>query len=248
MKKIIFVVLLCFFQLSLFAETITFSADSMTGQTGDSSTTSLNGHAYVKTDSMEISADKIELAGDDYDKIIAEGNISGKNIESQLEFTCETMEYDRNTKVALLKGTVNLVDVENDVKASAQIIEYNQDTNIAVLQIQVNLKQKDNVCTGAYAVYQKEAQILDISGNAIVKQGKDTFRAQQITFNLKTEDITLAGNVKGTVTDESKKKSEPAKTDSGTKADEKNQTEPEKKPEPEEKMTEEKVSEEKTEG
>lgn len=228
MKKCVLILLLCLFQLSLFAETITFSADSMTGQTGDFSTTSLDGHAYVKTDSMEISADKIELTGEDYDKIIAEGNITGKNIESQLEFTCETMEYDRNTKVALLKGTVNLVDVENNVKASAQIIEYNQDTNIAVLQIQVNLQQKDNVCTGAYAVYQKEAQMLDISGNAIVKQGKDTFRAQQITFNLKTEDITLAGNVKGTVTDDGKKKSESEKnTESKVTPDEQTKDESE---------------------
>lgn len=211
MKKIIFTsILFLFFCAASFAETITFSADSMTGQTGDSSNTAtvLDGHAYVKTSSMEISAERIELSGDDYNNITAEGYVTGKNLDSKMEFECETMEYNRETKVASLKGNVKLKDPENNVDASAQIIDYNQDTEIAVLQIQVNLTQKNNVCKGAYAVYQKKAQLLDISGNAEVKQDKDVFRAQQITLNLDTQNITLAGNVKGTVNDAGKKSEE----------------------------------------
>jgi len=193
--------------ISASAETITFSADSMTGQTGNSSSsaTVLDGHAYVKTSSMEISAERIELSGDDYNIITAEGFVTGKNLNSKMEFQCESMEYTRDTKIASLKGNVKLKDPENDVSATAQIIDYNQDTEIAVLQIQVNLTQKNNICTGAYAVYQKTAQLLDISGNAEVKQDKDVFRAQQITLNLDTQNITLAGNVKGTVNDSGKK-------------------------------------------
>ncbi len=207
-RKITLVLLLALFLLSFsFAETIIFSADSMTGQTGNSSSSStvLDGHAYVKTSSMEISAEKIELSGDDYNIIIAEGYVTGKNLDSNMEFQCETMEYNRDTKIASLKGNVNLKDPENDVVATAQIIEYNQDTENAVLQIQVNLTQKNNICKGAYAVYQKKAQLLDISGNAEVRQDQDVFRAQQITLNLDTQDITLAGNVKGTVNDSGKK-------------------------------------------
>jgi lipopolysaccharide export system protein LptA len=207
-RKITLVLLLALFLLSFsFAETIIFSADSMTGQTGNSSSSStvLDGHAYVKTSSMEISAEKIELSGDDYNIIIAEGYVTGKNLDSNMEFQCETMEYNRDTKIASLKGNVNLKDPENDVVATAQIIEYNQDTENAVLQIQVNLTQKNNICKGAYAVYQKKAQLLDISGNAEVRQDQDVFRAQQITLNLNTQDITLAGNVKGTVNDSGKK-------------------------------------------
>ena len=211
MRKILFtsILFLCFCAAA-FAETITFSADSMTGQTGNSSNTAtvLDGHAYVKTSSMEISAERIELSGDDYNNITAEGYVTGKNLDSKMEFECETMEYNRETKVASLKGNVKLKDPENNVDATAQIIDYNQDTEIAVLQIQVNLTQKNNVCKGAYAVYQKKAQLLDISGNAEVKQDKDVFRAQQITLNLDTQNITLAGNVKGTVNDAGKKSEE----------------------------------------
>ncbi len=91
--------------------------------------------------------------------------------------------------------------MENEVKAQAQIISYDQNADIAVLQVKINLTQKDNVCSGSYAVYYKKEQILELSGNAQIKQKEDTFRAQHITLNMETQDITLGGNVKGTVTD-----------------------------------------------
>ena len=199
---------------ALFAEKISFSAGNMSGQAGDSSaTTTLTGGAFIQTSSMEITADEIELSGDDYRFINARGNISGKNLETKMEFTCDSMSFDRQTKVAMLQGNVHLVDIENDVKADAQIIEYSQNTNIAVLQININLTQKKNVCTGSYAVYQKNEQMLEISGNAQVKQDEDVFRAQQITLNLETQKITLSGNVKGSVTEAAKKEEEQNATD-----------------------------------
>ncbi len=207
MNKKTFALVLCLFAASvLHAEKISFSAGNMSGQAGDSSaTTTLTGGAFIQTSSMEISAEEIELSGDDYRFINARGKISGKNLETKMEFTCDSMSYDRQTKVAVLQGNVHLVDTENDVKADAQIIEYNQDTNIAVLQIDINLTQKKNVCTGSYAVYQKNEQMLEISGNAQVKQDQDVFRAQMITLNLDTQNITLSGNVKGSVTETAKK-------------------------------------------
>lgn len=201
-KTIILITLLFTFSLSLNAETIVFSANKMTGQAGNSNTTtSLSGNAYIKTESMEIQADDVELSGDEYRYIKASGNITGKNLQSNMDFTCDSLEYDRTTKIALLKGNVKLDDKDNEVKAEAQIIEYNQDTEVAILQVQIKLTQEDNVCSGSYAVYYKITQLLELSGNAQVKQKEDVFRAQQITLDMNTQDITLDGNVKGKVTD-----------------------------------------------
>lgn len=208
-KKELFISGFLFLSLSLFAEKISFSANSMTGQAGNSnSTTRLTGSAFIVTETMEITSDYIELSGDDYRFIKAEGNVSGKNTQTNMEFTCNQLEYDRTTKVASLKGNVKLVDVDNNVRADAQMIDYNQDTNIAILQIKINLTQKDNVCTGEYAVYQKNEQLLELSGNAQIKQKEDTFRAQHITLNMDTQEITLDGNVKGSVKDTKEKKTE----------------------------------------
>lgn len=210
MKKIY--LLLAVFSLSslCFAEKIEFSASSMSGKTGgESGTTSLSGNAFIKTESMEIKADTIELSGEEYRYITAKGNVNGVNQESHMEFTCNIMKFDRITKIARLEGNVSLDDKDNDVNAKAQIIEYNQELDIATLQIQINLTQKDNLCTGAFAVYHKADQLLELSGNAQVKKGEDTFRAQYITLNMETQDITLGGNVRGSVKD-TKEKDEPA--------------------------------------
>lgn len=186
-------------------EEITFSGDSMRGSVSSSSDSSkesftvLSGNAVVKTSTMEIRADSIELTGDDFNIIKARGNISGTNTESELEFKAQTLEYDREQKIVTLTGDVELKDLKNDVTAKAQIIEYDQNTDVAIMQIDVELKQRENVCTGAYSVYRKKEQTLDLSGNASVKQKDDMFRAQSISFNMDTEEIVLDGNIRGTV-------------------------------------------------
>lgn len=202
MKKVfLFLVLISLSSLS-FAEKIEFSADSMSGKTGgESGTTSLAGNAFIKTDSMEIKADTIELSGEEYRYITALGNVQGINQESHMDFNCNTLKFDRVTKIARLEGNVSLVDKDNDVNTKAQIIEYNQELDVATLQIQINLTQEDNICSGAFAVYHKAQQLLELSGNAQVKKGDDTFRAQYITLNMETQDITLGGNVRGSVKD-----------------------------------------------
>ena len=194
--KNLFFTAVCFCAASLLcAEKITFTADSLTGTAGSKTdTTRLQGNAFVKTETMEITADSIELSGENFRYIIAEGMVTGKNTESQMDFTCGKMHYDRQTKIANLEDSVHLVDIQNNVTADAQIIEYNQSTEIAVMQINITLKQKD--------------KMLDMSGNPKIVQGEDTFRAQEITLDLDTQEITLDGRVSGTVTDTKKEKSE----------------------------------------
>ncbi|MCI5830282.1 MAG: LptA/OstA family protein [Treponema sp.] len=191
-----------FFLLSSAAwcEKITFSANKMSGVAGDkNSSTSLKGNAKVNTKNMIINADYIELSGKDFRMIKAEGNVNGKNTESNLDFNCGRLIYDRETKIATLENDVKLTDIENEVVAQAQIIEFNQDTEIAVMQIKINLTQKDNVCTSAYAVYKKKEQILEMSGNPKIIQDGDTFRAQTIKLDMDSQEITLSGRVKGSV-------------------------------------------------
>ena len=207
MKKTSCISIFLFFLLTIpvSGEKITFSANSMTGKVGDKSDKSvLKGEAYVLTDTMEISADSISLSGKDFRFIEAEGSVKGKSMESQLEFTCKKLSYDRESKIARLSDNVDLTDIKNNVKAKAQLIEYNQNTDIAIMQIDINLTQKDNVCTGAYAVYRKKEQLLELSGNSQIKQGNDTFRAQEITLDLDSQEITLDGRVKGSIIDERK--------------------------------------------
>ncbi len=201
-KKPLIFLFSAFLSLFVYAEEITFSADSMTGTAGSKSdTTTLSGSAAVQTQSMQINADLIELSGTDYRFITATGNVSGIISESQMDFSCGKLKYDRNTKIAQLEDSVHLIDKPNDVTADAQIIEYNQENNTATMQIEITIKQKNNVCTGTFAIYKKADQLLELSGNPQIVQGSDNFRAQEIILNLQTQEITLDGRVKGSITD-----------------------------------------------
>ena len=195
----------------------------MSGTAGSKSdTTLLEGNAAVQTSTMQIQADSIELSGEDFRFITATGAVSGSITDSQMDFACGKLRYDRQTKIARLEDAVHLVDIANEVTADAQIIEYNQTNETAVMQIEITIKQKDNVCNSAFAIYKKNEQLLEMSGNPRIKQGSDSFRAQEITLNLQTQKITLDGRVKGTVTD-----SKPAPASSGTtEPDATNQTAP----------------------
>lgn len=187
---------------------IIFSGDSMQGRvsnskkSGEKNSTLLSGNAFIKTSTMQINADSIELSGEDFDTIKAKGNIKGVNSESELEFTADTLEYSNDSKLVILSGNVELKDVKNSVTAKAQIIEYDQNTDVAIMQIDVELTQKQNVCSGAYSIYRKKEQTLELNGNASVKQGKDNFRAQSIKFNMETEEIVMDGNIRGSVVNE----------------------------------------------
>ena len=213
MKKLISIIF-ALVPSMIFCEEITFTADFMSGTAGSKTdTTTLEGNATVQTSSMNISADAIELSGENFRFITATGTVSGSITESQMDFTCGKLKYDRQTKVAQLEDAVHLVDVANEVTADAQIIEYNQNSETAVMQIEITLTQKDNVCTSAFAIYKKSEQKLEMSGNPKIQQGTDSFRAQEITLNLETQEITLDGRVKGTVSD-----SKPAKAETDTES------------------------------
>lgn len=218
-KKSFLISILIFFSLSVInAEEISFSANKMTGSTGENSEyTKLTGKAYIKTDTLEINADEVTLSGKEFRFITAKGNISGKNTESAFDFTCQQLEYDRDTKLATLKGNVTLIDKDNDVTASAQIIEYDQETEIAFMQINVKLIQKKNTCTGANAIYKKAEQTLELSGSPKIIKDKDTFMANEIFLNMDTEEIVLDGKVRGSVTDSSSTNNEEQKNTSKPK-------------------------------
>jgi lipopolysaccharide export system protein LptA len=180
-----------------------FSAKKMSGSMKkDQDYTKLSGAAKIKTSSMEIDAETIELYGKDFRFIKAQGGVHGVQEEDGLVFSCDTMEYDREEKIALFTGAVVLEDTENEVVAKAQRIEYREEDAIALMQVDVELTKEDSVSTCAFALYRKEEKLLEMTGNPQVVQGDDTFRAQEIIFNLDTEEITMDGRVQGTVTEE----------------------------------------------
>ncbi|WP_428770963.1 LptA/OstA family protein [Treponema sp. HNW] len=187
------------------SNTITFSADSMSGTTKENSEyTLLKGNAAIKTNTMELNADSIELSGTEYRKIKALGSVKGVYSDGGFGFTCNSLRHDRETGITVLEGSVFMDDTENKVEAKAEYIEYNKKNETAFIQINTEIKQEDAVCTAAFAVYRKKQRILELNGAPKIVEGSNVFRAQEIVFNLDTKEIVLDGKVSGSVTDTKK--------------------------------------------
>ncbi|MDR2898300.1 MAG: LptA/OstA family protein, partial [Spirochaetaceae bacterium] len=160
-------------------DVIYFKADRMNGSVAsDSEYTKLTGSAWIESSALEVYADTIELSDTNFRYIIAFGGIRGRELESGFDFTCNSLRYDRKTKIALLEGDVTMDDPDNEVVAAASRIEYDQNTETAVMQIDVHITQKTTVCTSAFAVYRRKDEMLELMGNPIVVRESDTFRGQ----------------------------------------------------------------------
>ena len=200
-KIAFFLFFICFFSKG-FSATINFKANSMKGSIGENNqNTTLIGNAWIETDTMELFADKITLQGDNYDFIIAEGNVKGSYKDSGFSFSCDILEFNQSSDIVILKNNVFLEDPENQLVAKAKIIEYDNKLEIATMQVNVEITHKDSVCYSTLAIYKKKDQLLDLSGNPKILQGKDTFSAQEITLNKNSEEILLDGKVSGYVID-----------------------------------------------
>ena len=115
----------------LFSDTISFKANSMAGSIGENNTsTVLKGNAWIENEDLELFADEISLRGDNYDFITATGNISGRYKTSNFAFSCNYLEYDKNTGIVILKENVKIDDTENELSATASVVEY--DKNLVV--------------------------------------------------------------------------------------------------------------------
>jgi lipopolysaccharide export system protein LptA len=195
--------LLClvfFLPLPAAADTFTFKADHMSGgRASGKEITVLLGNAEVRSDKILLKADRIEIQGNDSQFIDCSGEVWGREEEKDILFRTERLRYDRKLKILRMEGNSTLEDKENEIVAKGRFIEYDDEAEITVFQISVRLFKNDMVCRSEYAVYRRPEKLLDLSGFPVVYKKDDEFRADRIRVDLDTEDVTMEGEVTGSI-------------------------------------------------
>jgi lipopolysaccharide export system protein LptA len=200
LKRISPLLFLLFIPLSLWGENFSFKADHMSGSRASGrEMLVLTGHAEVHSDTLLLRADRIELQGKDNEFIDCVGNVWGRDEKKDIIFQSDRLRYDRTMKIARLEGNSTLEDRQNEVVAKGRFIEYNDTTEIAVFQVAVRLFKESIVCRSEYAVYRRGVQTLELSGFPVVFKKEDQFRAERIRVDLNTEDVSMEGEVSGSI-------------------------------------------------
>jgi len=183
------------------ADTFTFRADKMSGSRAlGRETTILTGNAEVRSNTILLRADRIEIQGDDNQFITCIGNVWGFEEEKNILFFTDRLRYDRQLKIARLEGNSTLEDRKNEIVARGRFIEYDDENEITVFQISVRLFKDDLACRSEYAVYNRKDKLLDLTGFPVVYKKDDEFHANKIRIDLETDDVTMEGAVTGTIT------------------------------------------------
>jgi len=200
-KTVLFlIVFITFTAGSAGADTFTFRADRMSGSKAlGRETTILVGNAEVRSDSLVLQAQRIEIHGDNNQFIDCSGGVKGIEEEKEIVFQADRLRYDRKLKIARLEGNASLEDKKNEIVSRGRFIEYDDRAELAVFQISVKLFKDDMVCRSEYAVYRRTEKLLDLSGFPVVFKKDDEYRADRIRVDLDTDHVTMEGSVAGTI-------------------------------------------------
>ena len=186
--------------MPLWAETFSFKANKMIGsRASGQETLTLSGGAEVRSDSILLKADQIEIRGKNNEFIDCVGNVWGMEEDKNIIFQTDRLRYDRTLKIARLEGNSTLEDRKNEVVVKGRFIEYNDSNETAVFQVAVRLFKESIVCRSEYAVYRMDEQVLDLAGFPVVYKKDDEFRADRIRVDLDTEDVSMEGTVYGSI-------------------------------------------------
>ncbi len=204
MKKILTICMLFFLNSLAFSkEGLTFGCDQSESSFAEhNKRTTLVGNAFVNTDNLDITSDKIELYGKDYRFASCSGGVKIHNTKENFRITSEKLLYDDDKKEATVTGNAIMKDVENEMIIKGGFIKYFEETSITLIQIKVRIINEDLVCRSEFAEYNSDKNTLVLTGDPIVYKGEDVFRASIISINLDNNDIVMEGKVKGNIIEE----------------------------------------------
>ncbi len=206
MRKLIpLTLLLCLFlALPLSGADISFKSGStrMKMQQG-SETILLDNGAEVEVGSLLLRSTSMELYGKDFRFVRCEGDVTMQDEERGISLVTSSLLFDRVEETLLIDSWVELEDTNNQVAASAARMEFFLKEGIVLLQVQARLlKHTDDgpmVCRSDFMNFDRDKEMLDLKGRASIVWEPDTYEAQSISVNLKTEEIRMEGSIKGTI-------------------------------------------------
>ena len=199
------------------ADTFRFTGNRMsTSLAKGKERTLLKGAARIKSDQTEITADEIEIYGKDFQFAECRGNVVARDSEKNLFITCDTLHFDRVSKNLLAVGSAYMEDEENEIIIRGHRLENKDKEDMVVIQIGGRIIKKDLAARAEFTTYRRDTNTLELSGMPVLYWKKDEYRATRIVMNLDTEEITLLGDVAGTIVSESETKEEDSKQQSLT--------------------------------
>ncbi|TVQ36669.1 MAG: hypothetical protein EA384_14025 [Spirochaetaceae bacterium] len=162
--------------------------------------TRLTGNARVISDDTEIEADQIEIYGDDFRFAVATGNVRVVEREQEIVLTADRLIYDRRERITRAEGNAIMEDQRNETVVKGALLENRARDNLTIVQVGVRILGDDLTTRSEFARYRREQNVLELSGLPVVFWKGDQYRAARIVIDIDRDEISLQGEVRGTIT------------------------------------------------
>ena len=224
LSKVLALLLLC---SSLYAaDDFSFFGDSLSSSRSKGKEhTSLKGNAGIISSSTRIKADNIEIYGRDNEFAECTGTVEVIDNQKGISLKSERLFFNRKDDIIRVEGAAVMEDIKNEVIVKGNFLEYMGADETCLIQIGVRILKDDMVCRSEFARYNRNDDILELTGMPVVFWKNDEYRALRIIIDLDKDEITLEGKVSGSILSEKEGKPEP-------------EQEPESESEPEQEQTE----------
>lgn len=203
-RKLTSLLVLLLITLSLSGESIAFSGgeSSLSLKEGQKSV-SLSGGAEVSTGAITITSDSMTLTGDDWRYVECTGNIVITDSDRGLEIRTSTLWYDREEETIIISSWFEIDDTQQDLYATAGSLRYDMEDEKLELGMQVTLMRiSDNevmTCSSESLTYDRNNEFVSLRGKSRVEWKGDEYSADIISVDLKNDEITLSGRIRGTI-------------------------------------------------
>lgn len=200
---ILFFIIL-FVSFSLFSNTISFEGgeSTLSLKEGQKSVT-LDKGARVETGSVTITSDKMTLSGDDWRYVECTGNVVIKDSDKGIEIRSSSIWYDRIEETIIISSWFEIDDTSEELYATAGSLHYDMKDEKLELSMQVSLMRISDgevmTCTSESLSYDRENEFVSLRGKSNVVWKGDEYSADIISVDLKNDEISLSGRIKGTI-------------------------------------------------
>jgi len=131
---------------------ITFTARSVQGVLAKGKqNTILTGSVKIITGSLVITADRVDLSGEDYVNVKCTGNVTVNDTEQGFSLVSERLTYQRDTEIGIAQGNVNVNDTKNNTVIDAAWVRFDQKQSIFEAAVAVQVKKR--ICRFAQNMY-----------------------------------------------------------------------------------------------
>ncbi len=155
----------------------------------------LKGNAFYESENVYIRADLIQLP--ETGPISLEGNIVLRSKEHSIMVESMRAHFYKEAQLLIVPAWGRIVDPEKKMVVQAGYMSLNLAKQEIELSIDARIWQEENNIIGRADKIDVKEDSISFFGDAELKQNDNSYQAQHIVFDRKSEKVILFGNVEG---------------------------------------------------